>query len=83
MMASPTPEQSARAMVAIFKAQNCYAGDPLALSFVKAQFLANHGSPAEYAAGLMYAEDNSWIEVSPTPDMLTLTLIGFEKYEAS
>jgi hypothetical protein len=65
MTASP-PEQSARAILHIFKSQNCYAGDPLMLSYVKTQFLENHGSAADYAAGLMYAEDNSWLEVTPT-----------------
>ena len=66
MTASPTPEQSARAILHIFKSQNCYAGDPLMLSYVKTQFLENHGSAADYAAGLMYAEDNGWLEVTPT-----------------
>jgi hypothetical protein len=40
------------------------------------------GSEAEYAAGLLYAEDSDWVEVSATPDMrphdvLTLTADGF------
>jgi hypothetical protein len=55
MTASPTPEQSARAILSIFKSQNCIAGDPLRIGLIKAQFLENHGSEAEYAAGLLYA----------------------------
>jgi hypothetical protein len=79
MTASPTPEQSARAILGIFKLQNCIAGDPLRTDFIKAQFLKNHGSEAEYAAGLLYAEDS---EVGPAPDMqphdmLELTADGF------
>jgi hypothetical protein len=82
MTASPTPEQSARAILGIFKSQNCIAGDPLRIGFIKAQFLENHASEAEYAAGLLYAEDIDWVEVSATADMqphdvLTLTADGF------
>ena len=84
MTASPTPEQSARAILDIFKSRNCYAGDPLEISYVKTQFLANRGSAADYDAGLMYAEDTGWLEVTPTRDTqprdtLTLTTVGFTK----
>ena len=79
MTASPTPEQSARAILDIFKSQNCIAGDPLKISYIKTQFLENHGSAADYTAGLLYAEDNGWLEVSPSRDMLTLTAVGFAK----
>ena len=65
MTTSPTPEQSAQAILDIFKSQNCIAGDPLKISYVKAQFLENHGGAGQYAAGLMYAEDNGWLEVTP------------------
>ena len=82
MTTSPTPEQSARAILGIFKSQNCIAGDPLRIGFIKAQFLENQRSEAEYAAGLLYAEDSNWVEVGTTPDMhphdvLTLTADGF------
>jgi len=84
MTASPTPEQSARAILDIFKSRNCYAGDPLEVTYVKTEFLANRGSAADYTAGLLYAEDNGWLEVTPTRDMqprdtLTLTAVGFAK----
>jgi hypothetical protein len=42
MTASPTPGQSARAILGVFKSQNCIAGDPLRIGFIKAQFLENH-----------------------------------------
>ena len=83
MTASQTPEQSARAILDIFKFRNCYAGDPLEISYIKTQFLENHGSAADYDAGLIYAEDNGWLEVTATTrdmqprDMLTLTAAGF------
>jgi hypothetical protein len=84
MTASPTPQQSAKAILGIFKSQNCIAGDPLRIDFIKAQFLESHGSEAEYDAGLLYAEDSSWVEVSPAPDMhphdmLKLTADGFRQ----
>jgi hypothetical protein len=76
------PEQSAKAILGIFKSQNCIAGDQLRSDFIKAQFVENHGSEADYTAGLLYAEDSDWVEVSPAPDMhphdmLTLTADGF------
>jgi hypothetical protein len=65
MTASPTPQQSARAILGIFKSRNCIAGDPLETSYLKTQFRENHGSAADYTAGLLYAEDNGWLEVTP------------------
>ena len=79
MTTSPTPEQSATAILDVFKSKNCMAGDPLKISYVKAQFLKNHDSEAQYAAGLIYAEDNGWLEVTPDRDMFTLTDVGFAK----
>ena len=81
-MTALTPEQSARAILGIFKSQNCIAGDPLRIEVIKAQFLKDHGNEADYAAGLLYAEDSDWVEVSPAPDMqphdtLKLTAAGF------
>ena len=64
MAASPRPEQSARTILSIFKSQNCMAGDPLKTRFLKTQFLENHGSEAEYTAGVLYAEDHDWLEVT-------------------
>jgi hypothetical protein len=65
MTTSPTPEQSATAILDIFKSKNCMAGDPLEISYVKTLFLENHGNTAHYAAGLLYAEDNGWLEITP------------------
>jgi hypothetical protein len=65
MTASRTPEQAARTILGIFKSQNCMAGDPLKISYLKTQFLENHGSEADYTAGLLYAEDNGWLEATP------------------
>ena len=82
MTTSPTPEQSARAILGIFKSRNCIAGDPVSFSTIKARFLEGHGSEADYDAGILYAEDSNWVEVIPARDMephdmLTLTVDGF------
>jgi len=83
MTALSTPEQSARAILAIFKFRSCVAGDPLEISYIKTQFLENHGSIADCEAGLLYAVDNGWLEVTPTTrdmqphDTRTLTAAGF------
>ena len=51
--------------------------------FLGTQFLENHGSAADCDAGLLYAVDNGWLEVTPTErdlqrhDMRTLTAAGF------
>ena len=82
MTTSSTPEQSARAILGIFKSQNCIAGDPVNFGLIKTRFLERHGSEADYDAGILYAEDSDWVEVTPARDtqphdMLTLTVDGF------
>ena len=62
-----------------FQIPKLHCRGPLKISYVKAQFLENHGSVSQYDAGLMYAEDNGWLEVSPARDMFTLTDVGFAK----
>jgi hypothetical protein len=79
MTTSPTPEQPATAILDVFKSKNLIAGDPLLISYVKAQFLEKHRSVAQFDAGVMYAEDKGWLEVSPGRDMFKLTDVGFEK----
>ena len=79
MAASPTPKQSARAILKIFKSRNCYAGDPLQISYIKTQFLENHGSEADYTAGLLYAEDNGWLEVTPRDLGVTGTTVDLSR----
>jgi len=79
MTVSPTPEQSARAILKIFKSRNCYAGDPLQISYIKTRFLENHGSEADYTAGLLYAEDNGWLEVTPRDLGITGTTVDLSR----
>jgi len=79
MIKSPTPEQSATAILGIFKSKNCMAGDPLNISYLKTQFLENHGSEADYIAGLLYAEDNGWLEVTPRDLGVTGTTVDLSR----
>lgn len=65
MSKSQTREQLARAILDIFKSQNCIAGDPLRIGYIRTQFLENGGSAADYTTGVLYAEDNGWLEVTP------------------
>ena len=78
-MTTLTPEQSARGILDIFKSQNCMAGDPLKISYLKTQFLENHGSEADYIAGLLYAEDSGWLEVTPRDLGVTGTTVDLSR----
>jgi hypothetical protein len=79
MPSSPTPEQSARAILGIFKSRNCIAGDPLKTSAIKTEFLENHGSAADFTAGVLYAEDNGWLEVTPRDLGITGTTVDLSR----
>jgi hypothetical protein len=79
MPQSPTPEQSARAILGIFKSQNCIAGDPLETSAIKTRFLESNGSAADFTAGVLYAEDNGWLEVTPRHLGITGTTVDLSR----
>jgi hypothetical protein len=79
MPPSPTPEQSARAILGIFKSQNCIAGDPLKTTAIKTEFLEHHGSAADFTAGILYAEDNGWLEVTPRHRGLAGTTVDLSR----
>ena len=55
------------------------AGDPLKIGYLKTQFLENHGNEAEYTAGLLYAEDNGWLEVTPRDLGVTGTTVDLSR----
>jgi hypothetical protein len=79
MPPSPTPKQSARAILGIFKSQNCIAGDPLKTNAIKSQFLENNGSAADFTAGVLYAQDNGWLEVTPRDLGITGTTVDLSR----
>ena len=55
------------------------AGDPLKISYLKTQFLENHGSEADYTAGLPHAEDNGWLEATPRDLGVTGTTVDLSR----
>ena len=79
MPPSPTPEQSARAILRIFKSENCIAGDPLKTSTIKKRFLESYGSAADFTAGVLYAEDSGWLEVTPRHLGVTGTTVDLSR----
>jgi hypothetical protein len=72
----PTPEDSARAILAIFKAHNMRPNGMLMVGQVNTQFLTNGGKAADYAAGLQYAVHKDWL-IMTRSSMLLLTNAGF------
>jgi hypothetical protein len=56
-----TPEQSARKILAILRAEGCKAGQGAELPSIQMRFLNDGGSNAEMQAGLIYAGEEDWI----------------------
>lgn len=79
MADAPTPEQSARAILAIFAQHNVRAGEILMPGQLNSQFLMQLGSAAEYASGIRYAFDNGWLSPGPTGSTIVLTDLGFDQ----
>jgi hypothetical protein len=75
MASVPTPEESAKLILAIFKRHNVKAGQILMAGALNIEFLNGGGSAAEYGAGMNFALGEKWIEIEPT--MVRLTAAGF------
>ena len=74
MMATlPTPEESARAILAIFAKHNLRAGDLMMAGQLNMLFLTGAGKGADYVAGLQYAFENDWLKQTGTTFALTDT----------
>jgi hypothetical protein len=78
MATLPTPEESARAILAIFKSKNARPGEVLIAGHVKMKFLTSGGRADDYAAGLKLAGEKGWLEPGPS-DSIRLTDGGFGK----
>ena len=74
----PTPEESARAILSVFKSKDIRPNEMLIAGQVKRQFLANGGEAADYAEGLKYAVEQGWLEPL-TNNRFRLTETGFVK----
>jgi hypothetical protein len=77
MATLPTPEESARAILAIFKSKNVRPNAVLMAGQVNLQFLTSGGTAADYKAGLEYACERGWLTPGTTGTTLVLTDTGF------
>jgi hypothetical protein len=76
MATLPTPEDSARIILAIFAEKHINAGDHLAIGQANISFLTQGKTAAEFIAGMRHAIEQGWIE-PPTGIMARLTEFGF------
>jgi len=71
----PTPEESGRLVLAIFRYNNIPAGRFLEAGALNSQFIDADGSPADYQAGMKFAVEHGWINIEP--DIVRLNALGF------
>jgi hypothetical protein len=79
MATLPTPEESAKAILAIFKSKNVRAGAILMAGQVNMEFLNDGGKASDYSSGLQYAIDKGWLEHATGGTGLRLTQTGFDE----
>jgi hypothetical protein len=75
MATRPTPEQSARRILAILQRHNVTSGQIMMAGALNLEFLTNGGTAAEYGDGIKFAVAQEWIEIEPTN--VRLTEVGF------
>jgi hypothetical protein len=74
----PTVEQSASAILAIFKARGCRPGDVLQSGQLNMEFFKDkRHRAADFTEGLKHAEEKKWLEAGPNFD-IRLTKAGFD-----
>jgi len=74
-----TPEQSARGILAVFKAKGARANEVLLLGTVDRIFLNRYdGRSADFTFGLRHAVDMGWVELTGNGRQLRLTPAGFD-----
>jgi hypothetical protein len=76
MATLPTPEESARAILAIFALNNSRPDDVLMAGQGEFAFRQAGGTAAEFQAGLEYAVQNGWLEIGEN-NTIKLTNAGF------
>jgi hypothetical protein len=78
-MATPTtPEDSGRAILAIFKVMGFGSGATLQTDQVQMQFALSVGEGAGFTSGLQYGVNSGWFELPSTRE-IKLTDAGFEE----
>jgi hypothetical protein len=65
MTSLPTPEESARLVLAIFRHHNIPPGRFLEAGALNSQFIDIDGSAADYETGVRFAIDHGWVELEP------------------
>ena len=74
-----TPEESARGILAVFKARGARANEVLLLGTVDRIFLNRYdGRSADFNFGLRHAVDMGWVELTGQGRQLRLTQTGFD-----
>jgi hypothetical protein len=74
-----TPEESARGILAVFKAKGARANGVLLLGTVDRIFLDRYdGRSADFTFGLRHAVDMGWVELTGQGRQLRLTQPGFD-----
>jgi hypothetical protein len=74
-----TPEESARHILAVFKARGGRANEVLLLGTVDRIFLDRYdGRSADFTFGLRHAVDMGWVEITGQGRQLRLTQSGFD-----
>jgi hypothetical protein len=76
MATLPTPEESARAILAIFAVDNSRPDHVLMAGGVNFAFRQAGGMAEEFQAGLEYAVQNGWLEIGEN-NTIKLTNAGF------
>ena len=77
----PTPEESARAILSVFKSKDVRPNEMLMAGQVNLQFLTDGGKGADYAKGVKYAIEQRWLEPL-TNHRIRLTETGFVEMQA-
>jgi hypothetical protein len=79
MRTTPTPEESARSILAVFKASGARANQVLMLGAVDQRFLSRPDvRTVDFTSGLRHAVDMGWIELTGQGRQLRLTQTGFD-----
>jgi len=76
MATLPTTEESARAILAIFKVMGFGSGVTLQRDQVEMQFGLNVGKAADFSSGVQYGVDHGWFEL-PSTRTIKLADAGF------
>jgi len=75
----PTPEESARSILAVFEVRRVRANEVLMLGTVDRIFLSRtHARTVDFTSGLRHAVDIGWVELTGQGRQLRLTQAGFD-----